>query len=140
MAQNRQDNFTWTPIDDTCQILECPFPSFSHASVSGDSAPWVVDKEVTVTCDSGFVVKPDTGAEADSFVAKCVAGTQTGGPLRVWHITDSAGTPYSSVPQCSNRESKFEGGIGELRHFTQKILRLLIRYSMKSKLRDSMDC
>ena len=75
LAQKRQANFTWTPINDTCQVHECPSPSFSHASLSGASAPWTEGKEVTVTCNSGFLVRPTSG-DADSFVAKCVAGIQ----------------------------------------------------------------
>ena len=106
LGSNLQANFTWTPINDTCRVLECPPPSFSHASLSGGAAPWVDGAVVTVTCDYGFVVRPaatTTSAAADSFVATCVAGT--GGPLRVWQYEDSAGTPYTSTtPVCSNRE------------------------------------
>ena len=91
-------------------MLECPPPSFYHASLSGGSAPWVDGDAVTVTCDYGFVVRPattTTGAAADSFVARCVAGTGTGGPLREWKYEDSVGTPYTSTtPVCSNRECK----------------------------------
>ena len=56
--QHSQANFTWTPINDTCQVLECPALSIPHATLSNTAAR-TLGQRPKVTCDAGFFVSTE---------------------------------------------------------------------------------
>ena len=67
-GQHSQANFTWTPINDTCQVMECPALSIPHATVS-DSAARTLGQRPNVTCDASFFVSTEADS-TDEFFAR----------------------------------------------------------------------
>ena len=67
--QHSQANFTWTPINDTCQVMECPALSIPHATLSNTAAR-TLGQRPKVTCDAGFFVSTEADS-TDEFYARC---------------------------------------------------------------------
>ena len=62
-----QANFTWTPINDTCQVHLCPTLSIPHST--SQATDRTLGQRPLVTCNSGFFVSTEEDA-TDKFYAR----------------------------------------------------------------------